>query len=141
MPSRSSDRCLTDPEPDVDTGQARVCNMRSKCRWSNVLQFPFRHAVSCVLHRPSSQVIHCLVLFSILDAEASIQDNQQFTHPNVGSSVLTETKAKVFKQLSIPSCDTSLEREVRGSTGHRTVRSSHRQLSYASTAVAKPLTV
>ena len=41
-----------------------VRNMRSKCRCSYVLQFTFRHAVSCVLHRPPSQVIHCTVLFS-----------------------------------------------------------------------------
>ena len=38
--------------------------MRSKCRCSHVLQFTFRRAVSCVLHRPPSQVIHCRVLFS-----------------------------------------------------------------------------
>ena len=37
--------------------------MRSKCRCSCVLQFTFRRAVSCVLHRPPSQVIHCTVLF------------------------------------------------------------------------------
>ena len=36
--------------------------MRSKCRCSCVLQFTFRRAVSCVLHRPPSQVIHCTVL-------------------------------------------------------------------------------
>ena len=36
--------------------------MRSKCRCSCVLQFAFRRAVCCVLHRPPSQVIHCTVL-------------------------------------------------------------------------------
>jgi hypothetical protein len=54
--------CKTDPEPDIDSGQASVCNMRSKCRCSYVLQFTFRRAVCCVLHRPPSQVIHCAVL-------------------------------------------------------------------------------
>ena len=54
--------CKTDPEPDMDGGQAGVRNMRSKCRCSYVLQFTFRRAVSCVLHRPPSQVIHCAVL-------------------------------------------------------------------------------
>ena len=54
---------ITDPEPDMDRGQATVRNMRSKCRCSYVLQFTFRRAVSCVLHRPPSQVIHCTVLF------------------------------------------------------------------------------
>ena len=48
----------TDPEPGVDSRQATVRNMRSKCRCSCVLQFTFRRAVSCVLHRPPSQVIH-----------------------------------------------------------------------------------
>ena len=42
--------------------QREVRNMRSKCRCSCVLQFTFRRAVSCVLHRPPSQVIHCTVL-------------------------------------------------------------------------------
>ena len=47
----------------MDSGRATVRNMRSKCRCSYVLQFTFRHAVCCVLHRPPSQVIHCIVLF------------------------------------------------------------------------------
>ena len=58
--------CKTDPEPDIDSGQASVCNMRSKCRCSYVLQFTFRRAVCCVLHRPPSQVIHCAVLSLLL---------------------------------------------------------------------------
>jgi hypothetical protein len=58
----SKEGCKTDPEPDIDSGQASVCNMRSKCRCSYVLQFTFRRAVCCVLHRPPSQVIHCAVL-------------------------------------------------------------------------------
>jgi hypothetical protein len=57
----------TDPEPDMDNGRARVRNMRSKCRCSYVLQFTFRRAVCCVLHRPPSQVIHCGVL-SLFDS-------------------------------------------------------------------------
>ena len=54
--------CKTDPEPDMGSGRAGARNMRSKCRCSYVLQFTFRRAVSCVLHRPPSQVIHCAVL-------------------------------------------------------------------------------
>ena len=46
----------------MDSGRATVRNMRSKCRCSYVLQFTFRRAVCCVLHRPPSQVIHCTVL-------------------------------------------------------------------------------
>jgi hypothetical protein len=57
------DGCLTDPEPGMDSRRAAVRNMRSKCRCSCVLQFTFRRAVSYVLHRPPSQVIHCTVLF------------------------------------------------------------------------------
>jgi hypothetical protein len=56
------DGCLTDPEPGMDSRRATVRNVRSKCRCSCVLQFTFRRAVSCVLHRPPSQVIHCIVL-------------------------------------------------------------------------------
>lgn len=58
----SAEGCKTDPEPDMDAGRAGVRNMRSKCRCSYVLQFTFRRAVCCVLHRPPSQVIHCAVL-------------------------------------------------------------------------------
>ena len=47
----------------MDSGRATVRNMRSKCRCSYVLQFTFRRAVCCVLHRPPSQVIHCTVSF------------------------------------------------------------------------------
>lgn len=62
--SRPTRRSDTDPEPDMDGGRASVRNVRSKCRCSHVLQFTFRRAVCCVLHRPPSQVIHCTVLFS-----------------------------------------------------------------------------
>ena len=58
---KAAERCQTDPEPGVDSGRATVRNVRSKCRCSCVLQFTFRRAVSCVLHRPPSQVIHCTV--------------------------------------------------------------------------------
>ena len=58
----AADGGKTDPEPDMDSGRATVRNVRSKCRCSCVLQFTFRRAVSCVLHRPSSQVIHCIEL-------------------------------------------------------------------------------
>ena len=56
---------VTDPEPGMDSGRATVRNVRSKCRCSCVLQFTFRRAVSCVLHRPPSQVIHCTVFYFI----------------------------------------------------------------------------
>ena len=61
MPAIQLDGWQTDPEPDMDSGQTTVRNMRSKCRCSYVLQFTFRRAVCCVLHRPPSQVIHCSV--------------------------------------------------------------------------------
>ena len=59
-----SDGCSTDPEPDMETRQAHFRNMRSKCRCSCVLQFTRHHGVSSVLHRPPSQMIHCIVLCS-----------------------------------------------------------------------------
>lgn len=52
----------TDPEPDMDSERVTVRHVRSKCRCSCVLQFTLRRAVSCVLHRPPSQVIRCIVL-------------------------------------------------------------------------------
>ena len=61
-----SDRCLTDPEPDMEMRQAHFRNMRSKCRCSCVLQFTRHHGVSSVLHRPQSQMIHCIVLCCLI---------------------------------------------------------------------------
>ena len=69
IPKINLDGCLTDPEPGMDSRRATVRNMRSKCRCSCVLQFTFRRAVSCVLHRPPSQVIHCTVLYFFSDSE------------------------------------------------------------------------
>ena len=63
--------------------------MRSKCRCSCVLQFTFRRAVSCVLHRPSSQVIHCAVLYFQQHSLSQEQHCKSFTHlrhPNKGKS-------------------------------------------------------
>ena len=56
----------------MDMQQAHVRNMRSKCRCSCVLQFTLRHGVSSVLHRPPSQMIHCIVLFRGFQHEAGI---------------------------------------------------------------------
>ena len=65
------DVSLTDPEPNVDTRQARIRNMRSKCRCSCVLQFTRHLGVSSVLHRPPSQMIHCIVLYFDSQTERS----------------------------------------------------------------------
>ena len=46
----------------MDLRQAQIRNMHSKCRCSYVLQFTRHHRVSSVLHRPPSQMIHCIVL-------------------------------------------------------------------------------
>ena len=85
------DGCLTDPEPGMDSQQVTVRNVRSKCRCSCVLQFTFRRAVSCVLHRPPSQVIHCIVLYFVLFA--------------------LQSKAFSFKKQQIKSFFTSLHEE------------------------------
>ena len=85
------DECLTDPEPGMDSRRATVRNMRSKCRCSCVLQFTFRRAVSCVLHRPPSQVIHCIVLFLSLSLRKELKLEKtahRFSHPFAGSTGL-----------------------------------------------------
>jgi hypothetical protein len=94
--------CITDPEPDMDTGRASVRNMRSKCRCSYVLQFTFRHAVCCVLHRPPSQVIHCAVLSFFKDnlqvCHERLFRNSQVKKENVLKFFLSQGRAtKVFK--------------------------------------------
>jgi hypothetical protein len=47
----------------METRRAYFRNMRSKCRCSCVLQFTRHLGVSSVLHRPLSQMIHCIVLY------------------------------------------------------------------------------
>ena len=47
----------------METRRAYFRNMRSKCRCSYVLQFTWHLGVSSVLHRPLSQIIHCIVLY------------------------------------------------------------------------------
>jgi hypothetical protein len=98
--------CKTDPEPDMDSGRAGVRNMRSKCRCSYVLQFTFRRAVCCVLHRPPSQVIHCAVLSlqtkAIVTTKRELANIQQLEkHFQHGGELrlTTEGEAKLFEQF------------------------------------------
>ena len=73
--------------------------MRSKCRCSSVLQFTFRHAVCCVLHRPQSQVIHCTVLFSL------IRHSFQSTPKTKPEYEITSHHGRArFKPMCRPSC-------------------------------------
>ena len=95
MPAKLLDGCQTDPEPGMDSRRTTVRNMRSKCRCSCVLQFTFRRAVSCVLHRPPSQVIHCIVLYlkACLPGEsASPKKHHEITHPIAGSTKVTRER-------------------------------------------------
>ena len=94
----------TDPEPDMGGEQITARNMRSKCRCSYVLQFAFRRAVCCVLHRPPSQVIHCIVLFfqNFTTRSRSIVKKKTlalFTSHHGEGSVQIHAKAKVLLQL------------------------------------------
>ena len=75
----------------METRQAYFRNMRSKCRCSCVLQFTRHHRVSSVLHRPPSQMIHCIVLYldsqtwRSSDSAASHRFNQKTaSHPYKG---------------------------------------------------------
>ena len=55
-------RCVPTLTQGWVCSQEQTRNMRSKCRCSCVLQFTCRLAASCVLHRPPSQLIHCMAL-------------------------------------------------------------------------------
>ena len=61
---KKMDLVSTDPDTRVGVQWAHTCNMRSNCQCSCVLQFTLCHAFSSVLHRPPSQLIHCIVLYS-----------------------------------------------------------------------------
>ena len=83
------DGFVTDPEPDMGGEQITARNMRSKCRCSYVLQFTFRRAVCRVLHRPPSQVIHCIVLFFnkvSVDRIGPIKQTDVCTSPHEGGA-------------------------------------------------------
>lgn len=97
-PARISMDVSTDPDPNMDMQQAHVRNMRSKCRCSCVLQFTLRHGVSSVLHRPPSQMIHCIVLFlwfPALGQSFSVRNVPFFTSPTWGEHV-TRAEARLF---------------------------------------------
>ena len=55
------------PSDRRGTGKSRCRNVRSKCRCSMCLQFTLIHAAGCVLHRPTSRVIHHLELVFYID--------------------------------------------------------------------------
>lgn len=90
-PERSSEASMgvsTDPDTNMDMQQAHVRNMRSKCRCSCVLQFTLRHGVSSVLHRPPSQMIHCMVLYLVsgLAAGQFFIGKNRFPHAHQGGA-------------------------------------------------------
>ena len=82
----------TDPEPDMDSERVTVRHVRSKCRCSCVLQFTLRRAVSCVLHRPPSQVIRCIVLcaFFLSFPLSSFGGRRESFSPRVDARTETE---------------------------------------------------
>ena len=101
------DGYLTDPEMGIGTVRDWPSNMRSKCRCSCVLQFTFRRAVSCVLHRPLSQVIHCTVLFfqtlSAKEHKAVKLAFKNWSHPITGvGTVKPKKQAEVLTRLESP---------------------------------------
>ena len=51
--------------------------MRSKCRCSCVLQFTLCHGFSSVLHRPPSQLIHCMEVYRY---DGSISSEEVFVN-------------------------------------------------------------
>ena len=114
-----SERCLTDPEPDMEMRQAHFRNMRSKCRCSCVLQFTRHHGVSSVLHRPPSQMIHCIVLcfqFSDLRPKTRLsRDEQRYwlaALPNVGGDHKPGPRRALFEPLDIPQLSSVRERST-----------------------------
>jgi hypothetical protein len=115
----------------MELRQAQFRNMHSKCRCSCVLQFTRHHRVSSVLHRPQSQMIHCIVL--CLDSQTKSQSTSYeagkstngYTSLQGGDHKL-KARRGLFKPLIIPS-RTSYSCESR-STGYGTSTSSRQGL-------------
>ena len=53
-------KCKADPQPDMAARQLAAAMCVQDVDVQGVLQFTLIHAVGCALHRPTSQVIHCL---------------------------------------------------------------------------------
>ena len=104
--SEQMDVGLTDPDTRVGLLQAQACNMRSKCRCSCVLQFTLCHAFSCVLHRPPSQLIRCIVLYVLVvqTKPNSIQRKNQPLHdkafPGGGTKAAAGSPPQIAEQAS-----------------------------------------
>ena len=115
----------------METRQAYFRNMRSKCRCSCVLQFTRHHRVSSVLHRPPSQMIHCIVLYldsqtwSSSDSAASHRFNKKTaSHPFKGEiENLTGGESSLnCSPKAMPSWSKAASKgpPVSGSTGYST---------------------
>ena len=69
--------------------------MRSKCRCSCVLQFTLCHAFSCVLHRPPSQLIHCIMLFMLFRTSLKMREKKiKFHKAFPGRGMSTEPRSE-----------------------------------------------
>lgn len=66
------------PQTVVEVGKTHFRNVRSKCRCSMCLQFTLIHAVGCVLHRPTSQVIHRLEWKLLLRKARNVLSDKEF---------------------------------------------------------------
>ena len=90
--------------------QAHFRNMRSKCRCSCVLQFTLYRGVSSVLHRPPSQMIHCIVLcFQFSDLRPEIDSAKEArtkyvgcTSQQGGEDHKPGLRRELFEPLDIP---------------------------------------
>lgn len=86
--------------------------MRSKCRCSCVLQFTLRHAFSSVLHRPPSQLIHCIALCLGYQRQASmIWEKLRSTQlrPGEGVNKEPERPASLLRPPTVPAATGSQE--------------------------------
>ena len=85
----------------METRRAYFRNMRSKCRCSCVLQFTRHLGVSSVLHRPLSQIIHCIVLYLDFQTGRSECLQQKANNKTVKTAlqgeITTQSEGQLFK--------------------------------------------
>jgi hypothetical protein len=85
----------------METRRAYFRNMRSKCRCSYVLQFTWHLGVSSVLHRPLSQIIHCIVLYLDFQTGRSECLQQKANNKTVKTAqqgeITTQSEGQLFK--------------------------------------------
>jgi hypothetical protein len=113
--------------------QAQACHMRSNCRCSCVLRFTLSHAFSCVLHRPPSQLIHCMALYFVsLQIKQTTVSHRKKINPRLPGTPERDAWAATVRNYPGPPTPTRAQDPIPNRFGVCAL--SHRQVTGAGSA-------